>query len=312
MAGVLFETVHAPAHAAGPTAGRCRTAGCRPRCVVDPGKLVGRAGPAAAAGGGGGDHRVRPRQGLPVQPHRERVREVRHLAAAGPALHADRQAGRAVVPDAGRGAAGCAARLQGAGRVQPRARSRRRRRSSSSMSWSRSSGSGRACYHRGRHAGLAVPEFPGLAAEPGGDAGARDHPGRAADDPGPAGYGAGVPGGAVDARSSTTACEIDTLRYNGAALNDYRNQRSTFRGPHAGQVAGRGGRRGLQPGLVPGPARHFPGMRWRGSTPRRSAGRSAREAAAYARKLADRHAPVPRHQACPGRAAGPVGRGPDR
>ena len=29
--------------------------------------------------------------------------------------------------------------------------------------------------------------------------------------------------------------QVDTLRYNGEALNDFRNQRSTARGPHAGR-----------------------------------------------------------------------------
>jgi hypothetical protein len=29
--------------------------------------------------------------------------------------------------------------------------------------------------------------------------------------------------------------QVDTLRYNGEALNDFRNQRSTIRGPHAGR-----------------------------------------------------------------------------
>src|SRR5216684_8686588 len=41
------------------------------------GQARGRARPPAAAECGGGEHRVRSRQGVPVQPHQERVREVR-------------------------------------------------------------------------------------------------------------------------------------------------------------------------------------------------------------------------------------------
>jgi len=89
-------------------------------------------------------------------------------------------------------------------------------------------------YHGSRHRGLAVPEFPGLQLSPlemlehgVTRAGPLMIPAR----PGMALEFLGVEYTTIQ----HYGVEIDTLRYNGAALNGYRNQRSTVRGPHAGK-----------------------------------------------------------------------------
>jgi transposase InsO family protein len=89
-------------------------------------------------------------------------------------------------------------------------------------------------YHRSRHRGLAVPEFPGLELSP---LEMLEH-------------GITRAGPLMIPHRPEMALEfleveyvtiqhygvqVDTLRYNGEALNDFRNQRSTVRGPHAGK-----------------------------------------------------------------------------
>ena len=89
-------------------------------------------------------------------------------------------------------------------------------------------------YHRSRHRGLVVPEFPGLELSP---LEMLEH-------------GITRAGPLMIPHRPQMALEfleveyvtiqhygvqVDTLRYNGEALNDFRNQRSTIRGPHAGR-----------------------------------------------------------------------------
>ena len=89
-------------------------------------------------------------------------------------------------------------------------------------------------YHRSRHQGLVVPEFPGLELSP---LEMLEH-------------GITRAGPLMIPHRPEMALEfleveyvtiqhygvqVDTLRYNGEALNDFRNQRSTVRGPHAGR-----------------------------------------------------------------------------
>jgi transposase InsO family protein len=89
-------------------------------------------------------------------------------------------------------------------------------------------------YHRSRHRGLAVPEFPGLQLSP---LEMLEHGITRA---GPLMIPA-RPDMALEfleveyVTIQHYGVEIDTLRYNGEALNDFRNQRSTARGAHAGK-----------------------------------------------------------------------------
>ncbi len=89
-------------------------------------------------------------------------------------------------------------------------------------------------YHRSRHRGLAVPEFPGMQLSPlemlehgitrAGPLMIPSRPDMALE--------------FLEVEYVTIqhyGVEIDTLRYNGEALNGFRNQRSTIRGPHAGK-----------------------------------------------------------------------------
>ena len=92
----------------------------------------------------------------------------------------------------------------------------------------------RGVYHRSRHRGLVVPEFPGLELSPlemlehgitrAGPLMIPPRPEMALE--------------FLEVEYVTIqhyGVQIDTLRYNGEALNDFRNQRSTLRGPHAGK-----------------------------------------------------------------------------
>jgi hypothetical protein len=89
-------------------------------------------------------------------------------------------------------------------------------------------------YHRSRHRGLAVPEFPGLDLSP---LEMLEHGITRA---GPLMIPA-RPDMALEfleveyVTIQHYGVELDTLRYNGEAINDFRNQRSTVRGPHAGK-----------------------------------------------------------------------------
>jgi len=89
-------------------------------------------------------------------------------------------------------------------------------------------------YHRGPHRGLAVPEFPGLRLSP---LEMLEHGITRA---GPLMIPA-RPDMALEfleveyVTIQHYGVEIDTLRYNGPSLNDFRNQRSTLHGPHAGK-----------------------------------------------------------------------------
>jgi transposase InsO family protein len=89
-------------------------------------------------------------------------------------------------------------------------------------------------YHRSRHRGLSVPEFPGLELSPlemlqhgitrAGPLMIPHRPEMALE--------------FLEVEYVTIqhyGVQVDTLRYNGEALNDFRNQRSTIRGPHAGR-----------------------------------------------------------------------------
>jgi transposase InsO family protein len=89
-------------------------------------------------------------------------------------------------------------------------------------------------YHHSRHRGLAVPEFPGLELSPlemlehgisrAGPLMIPSRPEMALE--------------FLEAEYVTIqhyGVQVDTLRYNGEALNDFRNQRSTIRGPYAGR-----------------------------------------------------------------------------
>jgi hypothetical protein len=89
-------------------------------------------------------------------------------------------------------------------------------------------------YHRGPHRGLAVPEFPGLRLSP---LEMLEHGITRA---GPLMIPA-RPDMALEfleveyVTIQHYGVEIDTLRYNGPALNDFRSQPSTLHGPHAGK-----------------------------------------------------------------------------
>jgi transposase len=89
-------------------------------------------------------------------------------------------------------------------------------------------------YHRSRHRGLTVPEFPGLQLSPlqmlehgitrAGPLMIPSRPDMALE--------------FLEVEYVTIqhyGVEIDTLRYNGEAINDFRNRRSTVRGAHAGK-----------------------------------------------------------------------------
>ena len=202
--------------------------------VFDAEKLVDARRAAAAAVGRGGDDHLRPRPDLRLEPHRERLREVRHLAAARPSLYADRQAGGAVVQDAEPRAAGGSAGLQG-----PDVHSRGENVENEAYffldeleaiirEWIT------CIYHRRHHRGLTVPEVPGLELSPlemfkhgVNRAGPLRIPAR--------------PGLAFEFLEEEWCpihhygVEINGLRYNGDGLDDYRNQISPHRGEHAGK-----------------------------------------------------------------------------
>ncbi|HEY3958653.1 MAG TPA: hypothetical protein VGM53_35265 [Streptosporangiaceae bacterium] len=283
VAGVLFETVHAPSHADRPGGGTLPYCGVPAAVVVDPGKLVDAQGrpllPPVAAETIVFDHgkvylsnhirSVCGRFGISLQPARPytptdkpverwfRTLGEGLLAALpgykGPDVHS-----RGLQPEAG--AFFFLDELELIIRE-----------------WT-------GLYHRIRHRGLAVPEFPGLALSP---LEMLEH-GRTRAGP------LMIPARPDMALEFLAAeyvtiqhygVEIDTLRYNGEALNDFRNRRSTLRGPHAGrwQVAVDSG--DFSRVWFQDPRDHaWHELAWEHAA---ALGRPfSREAAAYARKLA--------------------------
>ena len=166
------------------------------------------------------------------------------------------------------------------------------------------------CYHRQPHAGLCIPEVPGLEVSP---------LEMFAHGIARAGY-LQVPARAdlafdflkVEWRTiQHYGVEIGGLRYDGPALNPYRNRTSPYAGKHAGRWPLR-----VDPGDVSrvwfqDPADNpWHALRWEHAD---AAGGAVQQRGAGLRPAArGRRPPVPRHPARAGRTAGAVGRGAGR
>lgn len=233
VAGVLFETVHAPSHADVDGGGELPYCGVPSAVLVDPGKLVDARGrpllPAVAAETIVFDHgkvylsnhiaSVCERFGISLQPARP------YTATDKPVERWFRTLGE-----------GLLAALPGY--KGPDVHSRGEKPEDEAFffldeleqiirEWT-------GLYHRSRHRGLTVPEFPGLQLSPlemlehgitrAGPLMIPSRPDMALE--------------FLEVEYVTIqhyGVEIDTLRYNGEALNDFRNRRSTVRGLHAGK-----------------------------------------------------------------------------
>ena len=233
VAGVLFETVHAPSHADREGGGALPYCGVPSAVVVDPGKLVDARGrpllPAVAAETIVFDHgkvylsnhirSVCEKFGISLQPAR-------------PYTPTDKAVER-WFRTLGEGLLAALPGYKG-----PDVYSRGDKPEDEAFffldeleqiirEWC-------GLYHRSHHRGLAVPEFPGLRLSP---LEMLEHGITRA---GPLMIPA-RPDMALEFLEAEYVAiqhygvEIDTLRYNGEALNDFRNQRSTMRGPHAGK-----------------------------------------------------------------------------
>jgi transposase InsO family protein len=233
IAGVLFETVHAPSHADPGDGGMLPYCGVPSAIVVDPGKLVDARGrpllPAVAVESIVFDHgkvylsnhiaSVCEKFGISLQPARP------YTATDKPVERWFRTLGEGLLA-ALPGYKGPDVYSRGA-KPEQEAFFFLDELEQIIREWA-------GLYHRGRHRGLTVPEFPGLQLSP---VEMLEHGITRA---GPLMIPA-RPDMALEfleveyVTIQHYGVEIDTLRYNGQALNDYRNQRSTVRGPHAGR-----------------------------------------------------------------------------
>ena len=233
VAGVLFETVHAPSHADPGGGGALPYCGVPSAVLVDPGKLVDARGrpllPAVAAETIVFDHgkvylsnhikSVCEKFGISLQPARP------YTPTDKPVERWFRTLGE-----------GLLAALPGYKGPDVYSRGEKPEQEAFFFldeleqiirEWT-------GLYHRSRHRGLAVPEFPGLQLSP---LEMLEHGITRA---GPLMIPA-RPDMALEfleveyVTIQHYGVEIDTLRYNGEALNDFRNQRSTARGAHAGK-----------------------------------------------------------------------------
>ena len=166
------------------------------------------------------------------------------------------------------------------------------------------------CYHRQPHAGLCIPEVPGLELSPlemfahgVAQAGFLQVPARA-----------DLVFDFLKVEWRTIqhyGVEIGGLRYDGQALNGHRNQTSPYEQQACGPLAVPGRSRGREQGLVPGPGRRFLARAEMGA--RRRPGRAVQQRGAGLRPPARGGCPpVPRHPPGAGGAAGAVGRGAGR
>jgi len=232
VAGVLFETVHAPSHA-DPGGGALPYCGVASAVLVDPGKLVDARGrpllPAVAAETIVFDHgkvylsnhikSVCEKFGISLQPARP------YTPTDKPVERWFRTLGE-----------GLLAALPGYKGPDVYSRGEKPEQEAFFFldeleqiirEWT-------GLYHRSRHRGLTVPEFPGLQLSP---LEMLEHGITRA---GPLMIPA-RPDMALEfleveyVTIQHYGVEIDTLRYSGPVLNDFRNQRSTARGPHAGK-----------------------------------------------------------------------------
>jgi transposase InsO family protein len=233
IAGVLFETVHAPSHADSGDGGMLPYCGVPSAIVVDPGKLVDARGrpllPAVAAETIVFDHgkvylsnhiaSVCEKFGISLQPARP------YTATDKPVERWFRTLGEGLLA-ALPGYKGPDVYSRGA-KPEQEAFFFLDELEQIIREWT-------GLYHRSRHRGLTVPEFPGLQLSP---AEMLEH--------GITRTGPLMIPSRPDMALEFLAVEyvtiqhygveIDTLRYNGEALNDFRNQRSTVSGPHSGK-----------------------------------------------------------------------------